>query len=195
METGELVDAESAALSVWFSAAAPCPAAATALWQTNPHLPRRLECGVTFDIVLADRQLIEAAFRLLAQYEQPLGPAVRFTSLRSAAVLVPCGTSGSWNSLIAASQWPGRLFRPACLGQGHAILVPAPAPRSGAGVARWLVPPDDEQVIGGTPLLTSPAPLARCLAEALALRAPLERSPLGRAVTAVKSVLPSPRRP
>lgn len=194
METGEMVDAESAALSVWFSAATPCPATSAGLWRTNPHLPRRLECGVTFDIVLADRHLIEAAYRLLAQYEQPLGPAVEFTSLRSGAVLVPCGTGESWSSLMAASQWPGRLPRPACLGKGHAILVPAPAPRSETGVAQWLVPPDDEQVVGGAPLLTSPAPLARCLAEALALRAPLERTPLRRAVTAVKSVLPSSRR-
>ena len=195
METGEMADAESAALSVWFSAATPCPATSTGLWRTNPYLPRRLECGVTFDIVLADRHLIEAAYRLLAEYEQPLGPAVAFTSLRSAAVRVPCGTSESWSSLMAASQWPGRLPRPACLGERHAILVPAPAPRSGAGVARWLVPPDDEQVIGGTPLLTSPAPLARCLAEALTLHLPLERSPLSRAMTAVRSVLPSTRRP
>ncbi|MFI2790867.1 hypothetical protein ACH5A0_34425, partial [Kitasatospora sp. NPDC018614] len=96
MEIGEIGEiAESTALSVWFSTATPCPDTAASLWQENPHLPRRLECGVTFDVVLADRQLIEAAYRLLAQYEQPLGPAVRFTSLRSAAVLVPNGTVGS----------------------------------------------------------------------------------------------------
>ncbi|MGW1815351.1 hypothetical protein ACWCQM_17560 [Streptomyces sp. NPDC002125] len=149
---------------------------------------------MTFDVVLADRQLIEAAYRLLIQYEQPLGPAVRFTSLRSAAVLVPSGTVESWSSLVAASQWPSGLPRPTCLGKGHAILVPAPTPRSATGVAQWLVPPDDDQAIGGAPLLTSPAPLARCLAEALSLHAPAERAPLRRAVAVVRSALPSPRR-
>ncbi len=192
MEVGEV--AESTALSVWFSTATPCPDTAASWWQENPHLPRRLKCGVTFDVVMADRQLIEAAYRLLDQYEQPLGPAVRFTSLRSAAVLVPSGTVESWSSLVAASQWPSGLPRPACLGLGHAILVPAPAPRLATGVAQWLVPPDEEQAIGGAPLLTSPAPLARCLAEALTLHAPAEQTPLRRAVAVVRSALPSSRR-
>ncbi|MGC4916352.1 hypothetical protein [Streptomyces albogriseolus] len=193
MEVGEI--AESTALSVWFSMATPCPDTSASKWQENPHLPRRLTCGVTFDVVLADRLLIEAAYRLLAQYEQPLGPAVKFTSLRSAAVLVPSGTVESWSSLMAASQWPGGFPRPACLGKGHAILVPAPAARLATGVAQWLVRPDDEQVIGGAPLLTSPSPLARCLAEVLTLHAPAERTPLRRAVAVVKSALPSSRRP
>jgi hypothetical protein len=193
METREI--AESAPVSKWFSLAAPYPGMASGLWQENPHLPRRLACGVTFDIVLAGLPLIESAYRLLARYEQPLGPAVTFTNLRSAAVLVPLGTSARWPGLMSASQWPERVPRPACLGLNHAILIPALAPRPTAGLVRWLVPPDDEQTIGGTPLLTSPVPLARCLAEAHApLVSPVERTPLSRAVSAVRSVLPSPKR-
>ncbi|WP_274036413.1 hypothetical protein [Streptomyces sp. MMBL 11-1] len=193
MEVGEI--AESTALSVWFSTATACPSTAIRQWQASPHAPRRLKCGVTFDVVLVDRRLVKAAFRLLDQYEQPLGPAVRFTSLSSAAVLVPSGTVGRWGRLVAASQWPGRLARPVCLGEGHALVVPAPAPLAATGVARWLFPPDEEQTIGGVPLLTSPGPLARCLAEALTSHAPVERTPLRRAVAAVKSALPYSGRP
>ncbi|MEV7885131.1 hypothetical protein ACWD3I_25600 [Streptomyces sp. NPDC002817] len=192
MQTREI--AEHEIVSAWLSAATSHPEAATALWHENPHLPRRLRGGMTFDIVLADRSLIHAAYRLLNQYEQPLGPAVVFTNLRSAAVLVPRGTGACWYSLMAASQWPDRLPRPACLGEGHAILVPALAPRPTSGIVRWLVPPDGEQSVGGTPLLTSPAPLARCLSEAGVLLASPERTPLSRAVSAVRSVLPSPKR-
>ncbi|MEU9167668.1 hypothetical protein AB0D34_07695 [Streptomyces sp. NPDC048420] len=192
MQTREI--AEHEIVSAWFSVATGHPETATGVWHENPHLPRRLGCGMTFDIVLTDRCLIEAAYRLLDQYEQPLGPAVVFTNLRSAAVLVPRGTGEVWYSLMAASQWPDRLPRPACLGEGHAILVPALAPRPTSGIVRWLVPPDGEQSVGGTPLLTSPAPLARCLSEACALLAPPERTPLSRAVSAVRSVLPSPKR-
>ncbi|MEU0942298.1 hypothetical protein ABZ379_05795 [Streptomyces canus] len=192
MQTREI--AEHELVSAWLSAATGHPETATTLWRENPHLPRRLRCGLTFDIVLADRSLIEAAYRLLDQYEQPLGPAVVFTNLRSAAVLVPRGTGAGWSGLMAASQWPARSPRPACLGEGHAIRVPALAPRPTSGFVRWLVSPDGEQSVGGTPLLTSPAPLARCLSEAGALLAPPEPTPLSRAVSAVRSVLPSPKR-
>ncbi|MET9731993.1 hypothetical protein ABZZ79_15470 [Streptomyces sp. NPDC006458] len=93
---------------------------------------------------------------------------------------------------MATSAWPERVPRPTCLGPGNAILVPALAPRPTAGLARWLVPPDDEQTIGGTPLLTSPVQLARCLSEArTALTRPAEPTPLSRAMSAVMSVLPS----
>ncbi|MFI0219091.1 hypothetical protein [Streptomyces lydicus] len=192
METHEI--AESAAVSAWLSAATVHPAASADLWQENPHIPRRLLCGVTFDIVLADRQLIETAYQLLAQYEQPLGPALTFVNLRSAAVLVPPGTTVRWNGLVAASQWSERLPRPACLGTGHAILVPALAPQPTAGHVHWLISPDNEQGIGGAPLLTSPVPLARCLAEARALHTAALRSPLSRVVSVVKAVLPSSER-
>ncbi|MFM9647779.1 hypothetical protein ACKI1S_16725 [Streptomyces galilaeus] len=189
MRTREIAEHET--VSAWFSAATAHPETATALWHENPHLPRRLGCGLTFDIVLSDRSLIEAAYRLLDQYEQPLGPAVLFSNLRHAAVLVPRGTGAGWYGLMAASQWPERLPRPACLGEGHAILVPALVPRPTFGLVRWLVPPDGEQSVGGVPLLTSPVPLARCLSEAGALLAPVERTPLSRAVSAFRSVLPS----
>lgn len=170
MQTREI--AEHEIVSAWLSAATGHPETATALWHENPHLPRRLGCGKAFDIVLADRSLVEATYRLLDQYEQPLGPAVVFTSLRSAAVLVPRGTEAVWYGLMAASQWPDRLPRPACLGEGHAILVPALVPWPTSRTVRWLVPPDGQQSVGGTPLLTSPAPLARCLSEAGTLLTP-----------------------
>ncbi|MET7573374.1 hypothetical protein ABZT04_33490 [Streptomyces sp. NPDC005492] len=190
METCERAEAE--ALSAWFATATPKPETAVSLWRENPHLPRRLKCGVTFDVVMADRSLIKKAYGLLAQYEQPLGPAVLFTSLRSAAVLVPVGTALRWNGLMATAQWPERRPRPACLSDGHMIIVPAPRP---AGLlAQWLEPPDDEQAIGGTPLLTSPVPLARCITEAQALLGPTERTPLRRTVSAVRSLLHSPQR-
>ncbi|QOV40180.1 hypothetical protein IM697_18330 [Streptomyces ferrugineus] len=190
METREVAEVE--ALSAWFATATPDPDLAVSLWRENAHLPRRLQCGMAFDIVMADRSLISTAYRLLAQYEQPLGPAVLFTSLRSAAVLVPVGTALRWNSLMATAQWPERRPRPACLSAGHVILVPAPRP---AGLlAQWLEPPDDEQAIGGAPLLTSPVPLARCITEAQALLGPPERTPLRRTVSAVRSLLHSPQR-
>ncbi|GAA1004161.1 hypothetical protein QEP66_16735 [Streptomyces sp. LB8] len=138
METREI--AESAPMSAWFSAATPYPDTSVSLWRNNPHLPRRLACGVTFGIVPAGRSLIESAYRLLARYEQPLGPAVTFTNIRSAAVLVPRGTSGRWPGLMTAAQWPERVSQPACLGRGHATLIPALAPRPTAGLVRWLVP-------------------------------------------------------
>ena len=190
METREVAEVE--ALSAWFATATPDPDLAVSLWRENPHLPRRLQCGVTFDIVMADRSLISTAYRLLAQYEQPLGPAVAFTNLRSAAVLVPAGTAPRWNGLMATAQWPERRPRPACLSVGHVILVPAPQP---AGLlAQWLQPPDDEQAIGGTPLLTSPVPLARCITEAQALLGLTERTSMRRTVSAVRLLLRSPQR-
>ncbi len=190
METCER--AETEALSAWFATAAPDPNTAIALWEENPHLPRRLQCGVAFDIVMADRSLVGMAYRLLAQYEQPLGPAVLFTNLRSAAVLVPVGTASRWHGLMATAKWPERQPRPACLSVGHVILVPSSRPAS--LLARWLEPPDDEQIIGGAPLLTSPVPLARCITEAQALLGPSKRPPLRRTVSAVRTLLHSPQR-
>jgi hypothetical protein len=186
METCER--AETEALSAWFATATPHPRTAINVWRENPHRPRRLQCGVAFDVVMADRNLIGTAYQLLAEYEQPLGPAVLFTNLRFAVVLVPLGTAPRWHDLMAAAQWPERRPRPVCLSGGHVILVPAPQP---AGLlARWLEPPDDEQAIGGTPLLTSPVPLARCLMEAEALLGPAERTTaLRRTVSAVRSLL------
>jgi hypothetical protein len=194
METREI--AESDALSAWFAAAAPCPDTAARLWQENPHLPRCLRCGITFDVVFAERRLLKPAYGLLARYDQPLGPAVLFTKVSSAAVLVPRGTSERWNGLMANVRWPARLPRPRCVGSDNVLLIPAPRP-SGLRV-RWLVAPDEEQAIGGAPLLTSSAPLARCLTEACALlasaRRPAPRTPLRRAASLVRSVLPSPQR-
>ncbi|MFE1856269.1 hypothetical protein [Streptomyces sp. NPDC059489] len=186
--------AEEATLSAWFAAATPDPDTAVNLWREYPHRARRLWCGVTFDIVMADRSLIAVAYRLLAKYEQPLGPAVQFTSLRSAAVLVPAGTAQKWQGLMATAQWPERRPRPVCLSTGHRIIVPAPLP---AGwLVQWLEPPDVEQGIGGIPLLTSPAPLARCITEAKALLGPPPRPPLRRTVSAssFRSLLHSPQR-
>ncbi|MFF8431077.1 hypothetical protein ACF07Y_39275 [Streptomyces sp. NPDC016566] len=190
MKTCEAAEAE--ALSAWFAAATPDPNTAVNLWRENPHLPRRLRCGVTFDIVMADGALIAAAYQFLTEYEQPLAPAVQFTSLRSAAVLVPAGTAPKWQGLMATAQWPERRPRPVCLSAEHMIIVPAPRP---AGrLVQWLEPPDVEQGIGGTPLLTSPAPLARCITEAQALLGPTPRTPLRRTVSAFRSLLHSPQR-
>ncbi|MEU9270033.1 hypothetical protein AB0E04_31900 [Streptomyces sp. NPDC048251] len=191
METRERAEAE--ALSAWFAAATPDPEAAVSLWRKNPHLPRRLPCGVAFDIVMADRSLIARAYRLLTEYEQPLGPAVRFTSLRSAAVLVPAGTALRWNGLMATAQWPQGRRRPVCLGTGHVILVPAL--RSTGLLAQWLELPDADQVIGGSPLLTSPVPLARCIAEARALLRPPQRpTSVLTTASAFSSLLHTPQR-
>ncbi|WP_416971621.1 hypothetical protein [Streptomyces sp. 4F14] len=151
---------------------------------------------MTFDIVLADQKLVEEAYRLLTRYEQPTGPAVLFANLRCAAVMVPVGTVHRWNGLMANSLWPERTSRPCCLGRDNMIRVPALQPSSLA--ARWLVAPDDDQAIDGAPLLTSPPPLARCLAEARSLLEPLARpmarTPLRRAGAVVRSVLPAPQR-
>ncbi|GGZ73430.1 hypothetical protein GCM10010389_08790 [Streptomyces echinoruber] len=185
METREAVEAE--ALSAWFAAATSDPDTSVSRWRENPHLPRRLQCGMTFDVVMADRSLIDTAYRLLAEYEQPLGPAVQFTALRSAAVLVPVGTAVRWPRLVGTAQWPERRPRPVCLSAGHMILVPAPAPTG--HLAQWLEPPDVEQLTGGTPLLTSPVPLARCITEAQALLGPTQRPSLRRTTSAVRSLL------
>jgi hypothetical protein len=185
METREVAEAE--ALSAWFAAATPDPGTSISRWRENPHLPRRLQCGVTFDIVMADRSLISAAYRLLTEYEQPLGPAVQFTNLRFAAVLVPVRTTARWHRLMATAQWPERRPRPVCLSVGHMILVPAPG--TAGHLTQWLEPPDAEQLIDGTPPLTSPAPLARCITEAQALLGPTRRLSLRRTVSAVRSLL------
>jgi hypothetical protein len=186
---------ESERLSAWFAAAAPEPAHAVGLWRLNPHLPRRLLSGITFDVVLADRPLVELAYRILRRYQQPLGPAVLFAGLSSAAVLVPHGTEARWSDLVANSSWPERLSRPICLGRGHTIQVPALSPRLADVAARWLEQPDENLATGRGPLLTSPAPLARCLAEACTLLATgTELTSLRRAVPAGQSALRASQR-
>ncbi|GGL61653.1 hypothetical protein GCM10010129_01530 [Streptomyces fumigatiscleroticus] len=178
--------AESERLSAWFAAATPHAATATAEWCAKPHLPRRLHCGVTFDVVVADRHLVGEAYRLLALYQQPLGPAVAFAGRRFAAVLVPPATQQRWSQLMATTPWPSRFPEPVCLGAGHTIRIPAPAARSAGTAVRWLEPPDEEQAIGGTPLLTGPAQLARCLTEAGNLLAPQVRTSRRGTVAAVR---------
>lgn len=100
---------ESEQLSAWFAAATPSPDTAIELWRQNPHLPCRLVSGIIFEVVLADRRLVELAYDVLHQYQQPLGPAVAFANLSSAAVLIPRGTGVRWNDLMATSHWPGRI--------------------------------------------------------------------------------------
>ncbi|MET9293069.1 hypothetical protein [Streptomyces sp. NPDC003077] len=182
-------------MSSWLAAATPTPEIAIERWRQNPHLPRRLTSGITFDIVLADQRIVELAYEILRRYQQQLGPAVAFANLGSAAVFVPRGTAVRWNALMAASHWPERMRRPACLGQGHAIRVPAPSPPPFPVVARWLEAPGDCLSIGRGPLLTSPAPLSRCLAEARSVLMPNnERTPMRRALCAVRSALRTPQR-
>ncbi|WP_329217034.1 hypothetical protein OG352_13760 [Streptomyces sp. NBC_01485] len=176
---------EADVLSAWLAKAAPHPDLAADVWRLRPTLPRRLHCGVVFDVVLCHRILVEAAYRILAGYEQPLGPALILPQLDAGAILVPRGTDARWPELIAATQWPERVSRPACLGNGHAIQVPAPAPASASSVG-WLQEPEVSDEF--PPHLTSPVPLARCLAEA---RAEVQQRPehRGRAHR-VRSVLP-----
>jgi hypothetical protein len=146
-------------LSPWLAKAAPQPDTAADLWRLNPALPRRLLCGIVFDVVLCSQALAEAAYRILAQYEQPLGPALVLPSLGAAAVFVPPGTDARWPELITASQWPEQTPHPACLGQGHAIRIPALASGGAATATRWLQLPEVPD--GFPPHLTSPVPLAR----------------------------------
>ncbi|MCZ0975911.1 hypothetical protein O1L55_40930 [Streptomyces albulus] len=185
---------EGANLSSWLAAATHDATTSIDLWHQNPHLPRRILSGITFDIVLAKQRLVELAYEILHRYEQPLGPAVAFANLSYAAVLVPRGTDGRWKALMATSHWSQHPPRPTCLGPGHAIRVPALLPQPGDTTTRWLKPPDEDLSIGRAPLLTSPAPLARCLTEARILLAPdTEPTTLRRAVSAVRSALRSPR--
>lgn len=191
-ETGE-----SSELSAWLAAATPDPELSLDRWALHPHLPRRLDCGVLFDVVLAKQALVQATFSILQRYEQPLGPAVVFGNIGSSAILVPPGTAERWRPLTATSRWPDRFPRPVCLGRrgGHKIQVPAPSPLPNNTTALWLERPADDLVPGRGPLLTSPAPLARCLTEASTLLAPdPESTSMRRAVSAGRLILRSPQR-
>ncbi|MFH8407611.1 hypothetical protein ACH4FX_22875 [Streptomyces sp. NPDC018019] len=181
-------------LSAWFATATPAPVEALTAWRLNSRYPRRLSTGITFDVVLADRSLVELSYKILRRYEQTLGPALRFTNLTTAAVLVPPGTAARWSGLVSGSSWTNRRI-PVCLGWGHAIRIPGTSPPPQGVSVEWLQAPSTESAIGGAPLLTSPVPLVRCLAEARSILYPDEqRSPLGRAVSAVRAVLRSPQR-
>lgn len=117
-------------------------------------------------------------------------------SCRTSEILVPLGAADRWQPVMATSRWPDRFPRPKCLGRRgeHKIQVPAPSPRPDA-TTRWLEPPADDLLPGRGSLFTSPAPLVRCLTEACTILAPeAERTPLRRAVSAVRSVLRSPQR-
>ncbi|QUI32612.1 hypothetical protein H9W91_18415 [Streptomyces alfalfae] len=189
------VAGEHERLSAWFAAATPSPADSMSAWSLAPDFPRRLPTGVNFDVVLAHRALVELAYDILRRYEQTVGPAVRFTNLTTAAVLVPPGTTDRWSGLVAGSSWPDWKAVPTCLGRGHAVRIPGIALLAQGIPVEWLEKPNTESVIGDAPLLTSPAQLVRCLAEARSLLAPEdERSPLTRAVSAVRAVLRAPQR-
>ncbi|MFF4456803.1 hypothetical protein [Streptomyces goshikiensis] len=180
-------------LSLWLAEATREPTTSVELWRQHPQLPRRLRTGLTFDAVLAEGALVATAIAILQVYEQPVGPVIVYPYLGCAAVLVPCGTAARWSELTA--HWPSKTPRPLCLGQGHALQVPPPSPRGTTVPARWLKPPDPEQIIGETPLLTNPSALTRCLAEARALLTTgAEPKPLQRAVGAVRSALRAPKR-
>ncbi|MFJ2217661.1 hypothetical protein ACIQVO_37460 [Streptomyces sp. NPDC101062] len=192
METRAAPLGESERLSAWLAIAAPDPALAAEQWRQNPRLPRRIQCGITFDVVLADRGLLKSAYEILHRYRQPLGPAVIFEYLREGAVLVPRGTAARWRALVGASAWPERMARPVCLGLGHAIRVPAVESVRAADV-RWLVAPDMNLPIGPGPLLTGPAQLARCLAEARSPR-PAGSFPRGGAIGVMRAMARAPER-
>ncbi|MDJ0466045.1 hypothetical protein [Streptomyces sp. H27-C3] len=187
------VTGEPERLSAWFAAATPSPAESMNAWLRTPDFPRRLPTGINFDVVLAPLTLIELAYDILRRYEQTVGPAVRFTNLTTAAVLVPPGTAARWGSLVAGASWYDAV--PTCLGTGHAVRIPGLAPSAPGVPVAWLEAPSAESVVGDAPLLTAPVQLVRCLAEARSLLTPDdERSPLSRAVSAVRAVLRSPQR-
>ncbi|MGY5131951.1 hypothetical protein ACWGJW_05995 [Streptomyces nigrescens] len=182
-------------LSAWFAAATSSPAASMAAWRLTPHSPRRLSIGITFDVVLAERTLVELTYEILRRYEQTLGPAIRFTNLTTVAVLVPPGTATRWSGLVASARWSDHKALPICIGRDHAVRIPGISPAASGVLVEWLQAPSADSAIGGAPLLTSPAPLVRCLAEARSLlAADDERSPLNRAVSAVRAVIRSPQR-
>lgn len=189
------VAGEPERLSEWFASATPSPAESMSAWRRTPNFPRRLPTGITFDVVLAPRPLIELAYDILFRYEQTVGPAVRFTNLTTAAVLVPSGTAARWGRLVAGDSWRNRSAVPTCLGTGHAVRIPGLAPSAQGVPVEWLEAPSTDSAIGGAPLLTAPVQLVRCLAEARSLLTPDdERSPLSRAVSAVRVVLRAPQR-
>jgi hypothetical protein len=194
MET-RIVTGEHQCLSAWFAAATPAPEESMSAWRLAPDYPRRLPTGVTFDVVLAHCSLVELAYDILRRYEQTVGPAVRFTNLTTAAVLVPPGTAVRWSKLVTGASWPDRKAVPTCLGAGHAVRIPGLAPSAQGVPVEWLEAPNTESAIGDSPLLTAPVQLVRCLAEARSLLAPDdERSPLSRAASAVRAVLRAPQR-
>ncbi|MGI5260899.1 hypothetical protein [Streptomyces angustmyceticus] len=182
-------------LSAWFAAATSSPGESIAAWRLSPHKPRRIPTGITFDIVLAERALGERTYEILRQYEQTLGPAIRFTNLTTVAILVPPGTAARWSGLVANSTWSDHNSLPICIGRDHAIRIPAISPDASGVLVEWLQAPSTESAIGGAPLLTSPAPLVRCLAEARSLLTPdAERGPLSRALSGVRAVIRSTQR-
>ncbi|MEU3315819.1 hypothetical protein ABZ743_24525 [Streptomyces sp. NPDC006662] len=180
-------------LSLWLAEATKEPATSVDLWRQHPHLPRRLRTGLTFDAVLAEGALVTTAISILRLYEQPVGPVIIYPHVGCAAVLVPRGTAVRWSELT--THWPRRLPRPLCLGRGHALQIPAPAPRGPVVPARWLEPPNPDKMIGDSPLLTNPSALTRCLAEARALLTDdAEPRPVQRAMFAIRSALRAPKR-
>ncbi|WP_414169176.1 hypothetical protein ACMATS_25240 [Streptoverticillium reticulum] len=199
METRSSPQVESHGLTSWLAKAAPHPDTAATAWTLNPALPRRLRTGVTFDVVLAERPLVEAAYRILERYEQPLGPALVFPPLRLGVILVPCGTSTRWSELVSTPEWGPHTRRPACLGRNHMIQVPASAPTA-TSTSRWLQPPDDDLTPGLAPFLTAPVQLVRCLAEASRLVRPQSDRPAPasslrkKAAVVARTVLLTPRR-
>ncbi|MFF8917420.1 hypothetical protein ACF08M_29955 [Streptomyces sp. NPDC015032] len=182
-------------LSAWFAAATPSPAESMSAWLHAPDFPRRLPTGITFDVVLAHCSLIELAYDILRRYEQTVGPAVRFTNLTTAAVLVPPGTADRWGKLITGVSWLEEKAVPTCLGTGHAVRIPGITPSTQSVPVEWLEAPSTESAIGDAPLLTAPVQLVRCLAEARSLLAPDDEwGPLSRAASAVRAVLQAPQR-
>lgn len=95
-------------MSAWFAASTPSPEESLAIWRRTPDFPRRLPTGITFGVVLAAPDLVEMTYGILRQYEQTVGPAVRFTNLATAAVLVPPGTAARWGNLVAGASWLDR---------------------------------------------------------------------------------------
>lgn len=189
------VTGEPERLSAWFAAATPSPAESMSAWRRTPNFPRRLPTGITFDVVLAPRTAVELAYDILRRYEQTVGPAVRFTNLTTAAILVPPGTAARWGNLVVGASWLDRSAVPTCLGIGHAVRIPGLAPSAQGVPVEWLEAPSAESTVGDTPLLTAPVQLVRCLAEARSLLTPEdEQSPLSRAVAAVRAVLRAPQR-
>ncbi|MFD9483651.1 hypothetical protein ACFWBX_06525 [Streptomyces sp. NPDC059991] len=157
---------ESDVVSAWLEQAAAEP---VDRWRKRPHLPRLLNCGITFDLVLTDAAAFQTTTALLEQYEQPLGPALVLPAIGRAAVLVPQGIADKWRALIESLTWPPAAHRPLCLGQGHTIQIPGLAAHGGVSLSRWAVAPEASGPY--PPLLTSAGALARCLMEA---RGPLK---------------------
>lgn len=185
-------------LSAWFAGATPSPVESMATWRLAPDCPRRLATGITFDVVLARSSLIELSYNILRRYGQTVGPAIRFTSLPTAAVLVPAGTAARWSRLITDTSWSDRTAvpMPICLGRGHAVHIPGTTLLAQDAPVEWLEAPNGDLTIGDAPLLTAPVQLVRCLTEARSLLTPPGdgRNSPGRAVSVVRVALPAPQR-